>query len=869
MIRSSKPELLAPAGDWESLVAAVQNGADAVYLGGRLFNARHGAANFDDRQLQRAVEYAHIRGVRVYVTVNILLRDEELAGAARFLHFLQRIGADAAITQDLGLAVLARGVIPELALHASTQMTVHNRAAVEKLLEMGFARVVLAREMGLEEIAAIKRATGAELEVFIHGALCVCYSGQCLLSSMIGGRSGNRGRCAQPCRLTYTLVDEKERPLVNPREVGEYLLSPRDLNTSEHLPDLIRAGINSFKIEGRMKRPEYVATVVRIYRELIDRAVQEDNYYLTPREARDLAQIFNRDFTTGYFYGRPGFALMSYKRPNNRGLFLGRVIRYHPASRRAAVALELPLRPGDGLEVWVSRGGRVGLEVHELWEKGRRVDGAPAGAVVEIPVPERVHPGDRIFKTHDASLMERARATFTSPKEVRKVPVRFSVRVHMGEPLMVVVEDPEGNRGEGRGATPAARAVRQPLTPEFLRRQLDRLGNTPFALADLHCALDGDVIVPVGEINEARRQALEQLAAARLAAARPAPPVAEDVFESRLAGAVCPNPARACGGARASGPIRGAAAGVARWRVGERAPLLSVAVTHPAGVRAAVEAGADLIYFGGESFRSGPAIKEEDIRRAVEVCRERGAAFVLSTPRIIHDPEMPVVERLLDLAAGLAMDGVLAGNLGLVERLARRGLALYADLAFNIFNRYTAAWLLDQGAVQLALSPELTMDQVARLVDGGRLAAEVLVQGAVELMVSRYCVPGSLLGGLAPGKGCAGPCTGRRCALKDRLGAVFPVEVDQFCRMHIFNSRDLCLVDDVPRFREMGVAVLRIDARGRDEHYIGAAVKAYRRALSLNPGRAGDAVELASLKEKLLRFSPAGLTKGHFYRGVE
>lgn len=850
MTRSAKPELLAPAGDWEALVAAVQNGADAVYLGGKLFNARQGAANFDHEELQRAVDYAHIRGVKVYVTVNILLSDEELEEAVRFLHFLQQAGADGVIVQDLGLAAMARQVLPELPLHASTQMTVHNRGGVEKLLSLGFQRVVLAREMSLEEIREIKEKTGAELEVFIHGALCICYSGQCLLSSMIGGRSGNRGRCAQPCRLRYTLVDEKGRPLVDPREVGEYLLSPRDLNLSGHLPDLIGAGINSFKIEGRMKRPEYVATVVRIYRTLIDRALQE-NFYITPEEARDLAQIFNRDFTTGYYYGRPGYELMSYKRPNNRGLFLGRVVRYHSRTGRAEVALEEPLRVGDGVEVWVSRGGRVGVEVHSIREKGREVEEAPAGAVVEVPLPREVRPQDRLFKTHDAALVERARATFASPREVRKFPVTFYVRVRQGEPVQVRVEDDTGCSGWGAGHTPAVPAVKRPLTPDFLKGQLDRLGNTPFVLKDVHFELDENVIVPVGEINEARRRAIEELEAARSEAARPAPPLPDDTFARRLA------QARLQLTGRDLPP---------EWSPG-REPLISIAVTDLESLEAAVGAGVDRVYFGGESFRSGPPVGEAEIRRGVEICREHGVSFVLSTPRIIHDPEMTAVLRRLELASGLPVQGVLVGNLGLLEPVRRTGLPLYTDLAFNVFNLRTAAWLLEQGAVQLALSPELTLGQVAGLVKRGRFAAEVLVQGAVELMISRYCAPGSLLGGLAPGRNCAGPCRGRRCALKDRVGAVFPLEMDQFCRMHLFNSRDLCLVDEVHRLAEIGVASLRIDARGRGAEYARATVRAYRRALSLNP--AGDGGELSRLRERLQQYSPAGLTRGHYYRGVE
>jgi len=359
---SVKPELLAPAGSWESLVAAVENGADAVYLGGKLFNARQSAGNFDQEELSRAVEFAHVRGVKVYVTVNILLDDQELPEAAGFLYSLQQCGADAAIVQDLGLARLARQVIPELPLHASTQMTTHNLPAALLLKEAGIDRVVLARELSLEAIKEIRQQGGVEVEVFIHGALCVCYSGQCLMSSLIGGRSGNRGRCAQPCRLNYVLVDQHGRPLAEPGEVGDYLLSPRDLNLSEHLPDLIEAGITSFKIEGRMKRPEYVATVVRIYRELLDRAAVGGNFTVSPEATRDLAQIFNRDFSTGYFYGRPGRELMSYKRPNNRGVRLGRIKRFDRNTRLAEISLEEPLRVGDGIEVWVTEGGRAAEE---------------------------------------------------------------------------------------------------------------------------------------------------------------------------------------------------------------------------------------------------------------------------------------------------------------------------------------------------------------------------------------------------------------------------------------------------------------------------------------------------------------------------
>ncbi|MFA7467967.1 MAG: peptidase U32 family protein, partial [Desulfotomaculaceae bacterium] len=350
-----RPELLAPAGGRDALVAAVQNGADAVYLGGRQFNARRGADNFDIKELAEVIEYAHMRGVKVYVTVNILLADTELREAIRFLHAIYNAGADAAIVQDVGLIRLARLVVPELELHASTQMTAHNLPGVEFLRDAGLKRVVLAREMNLDSVRHIRERAGVQLETFVHGALCICYSGQCLMSSMIGGRSGNRGRCAQPCRLEYRLVDKDGKPVADAGQWGEYLLSPKDLNLSDYIPRLMAAGIDSFKIEGRMRRPEYVATVIRIYRELIDRALDGGDFAVTGEETVDLAQIFNRGFSTGYFFGNPGQNLMSYKRPNNRGVLLGRVKHYNQRVGRVEIELEAPLATGDGIEVWVTR----------------------------------------------------------------------------------------------------------------------------------------------------------------------------------------------------------------------------------------------------------------------------------------------------------------------------------------------------------------------------------------------------------------------------------------------------------------------------------------------------------------------------------
>jgi len=844
---SGKPELLAPAGNWESLVAAVENGADAVYLGGKMFNARQSAGNFDNDELARAVDFAHVRGVKVYVTVNILLDERELPEAAEFLHFLQRCGTDAAIVQDLGLARLARRVIPELPLHASTQMTVHNLPAALLLKEAGVSRVVPARELSLAALKEIAQRGGVEVEVFIHGALCVCYSGQCLMSSLIGGRSGNRGRCAQPCRLRYVLVDRRGHPLADPGEVGDYLLSPRDLNMSGRLPDLISAGIASFKIEGRMKRPEYVATVVRIYRALLDRAAAGGEFAVRPEEAGELAKIFNRDFTAGYFYGRPGRELMSYKRPNNRGVRLGRVKGFDPARRLAEILLEEPLRVGDGIEVWVTRGGRAAGEAGRILLEGRPVDRAPVGALVRLDVPARVFPGDRVFKTHDADLVERARASFTSPREQKKIPILFTVSARPGEPLRIGVADPDGFTGEAETVSPVRAALKRPLTREYLEKQLDRLGNTPFTMAGLRCELAGEVMAPVSEINEARRAALDRLAERRAAAFRRAP-APEDVFSRRLEEALRPLP----GATRALGSAR---------------PVLSVAVTDPASLRAAVRAGAGEVYFGGEYYRSRGPVALDDIYAAGEICGESGARFILSAPRIQQDGELEGYCRLLEKAAARRLDGVQAGNLGLIKKAREiTGKPVYADFSLNVFNHQTALFLQEAEVSRVTLSQELTLEQIKGLAPRLPVPAEVVVHGALPLMVSEYCAVGSLLGG-GGARGCTGPCKDRACGLGDRTGAVFPLELDQNCRMHIFNSRDLCVIEDIAELAAAGVAALRIEARREGPGYVRDVARAYRSVLEALPDKLPDG-KLRALKESLAGYSPAGFTKGHYYRGV-
>ncbi|GAB4258085.1 DUF3656 domain-containing U32 family peptidase [Thermincola ferriacetica] len=843
-----KPELLAPAGSWDALVAAVQNGADAVYVGGRMFNARQYASNFDREELIRAVDYAHVRGVRVYVTVNTLIADNEISELVAYLKFLYETGVDAVIVQDLGMLRLARSVFPELNVHASTQMTLHNTPGVELVKASGVKRVVLAREMSLDEIKQAKQRTGVEVEVFVHGALCISYSGQCLMSSLIGGRSGNRGRCAQPCRLHYTLVDERGKILLEPEEVGKYLLSPRDLRLLHHIPELAEAGIDALKIEGRMKRPEYVATVTRIYRQALDRyAMAPYNFEITPEEDRQLLQIFNRDFTTGYFMGPPGADLMSYKRPNNRGIRLGRVVNYNRKKATMSIQLDERLNLGDGIEVWVSEGGRQGTVVDQILLAGNPVESGLPGQTVTVPVKGKVKPGDRVFKTHDALLMRQAQQSFTSPKELRKVNIAMKVRVKAGEPLRIIVEDTEGNKAVARTEFIAEEAINRPLTKETIRRQVQRLGNTPFNLATLEIKIDGNIMVPLSEINEARRKALHLLEQQRIMLKRPVA-IPETLVAARLEEADSYRKDK-------------------EKREQRKIMRLSAAVGNKEAALAAFEAGVDVVYVGADGLNGTPVLKVDDLQELAAKAESQGAQLVFALPRITKDKDLVVIAPFLQQAGKLNL-GILATNLGTLKTVRDVGFSnIYADYSLNAFNSQALLWLQDNGVSQVTLSPELTLEQIERLA--AEFNVEVVGHGALPLMISEHCVVGSVYGGFKEAQKCNQPCRGgEQFALKDRLGMLFPLVTDCFCRSHIFNPKELCLIEDLKPLYEAGVCTVRLELRKDSPDYVKKVAGFYRQEIDKLMKNKNTYAPDPDAKETLVAMTAQGVTKGHLYRGV-
>lgn len=812
-------ELMAPAGTFEALEAAVNAGADAVYLGGSKFGARAFAGNFDVDELKRAIEFAHMKDVRIYVTVNTLIADSELDELVKYLIFLNNIGTDAIIVQDLGVAKVAREIVPDLPLFASTQLVVTDSRGAKFAQEHGFSRVVLARETTLEEMRQIAASIDCEIEIFVHGALCMSYSGQCLMSSLIGARSGNRGQCAQPCRLPYIFTDKNGNEINVEPSCGKYLLSPKDLNTIELIPEFIKAGATSFKIEGRMKRPEYVATVTGIYRQAIDSYLADD-FSVSEENHRDLRQIFNRDFTTAYLLENPGRDILSERRPNNRGVQIGRITQMDWDNELIDIKLEEDISEGDEIEVWVSVGGRKSFTVKDIRLGDDFVSHAGKGETITLSFPHNASINDRVFRTFDYDLTKRARRFFNG-SSVKTLPVDAVVTAHKGQSLQVIYKDKNGHTGTGQTEFIAEEARKHPLTEETVKKQVERLGDTDFHLDKLETDIDEGIMVPVSEINKARRSAIEELGRTRLATFTQRTPVAYDTVLPEF------------------------------WSGKKNISYVKTSLTvHTDSIgkaKAAADGGADIIIYGGETYDHS-SINEGNYKTVLSMCHEQGKKIYFATPRIITEQEHSIFDKTANIFEGLQPDGIVVSSLSAFYSLKDAGIPLWLDYSLNTFNRVSLAfWSQQQNVEGVTLSTELTFNQIRELA--GLFPLECLVQGRAEMMVTKYCAIGSFLGSKPL---CDAPCKNGSYFFKDRMDELFPLVTDQFCRMHILNAKDLSMLEHATTFKDAGISRIRIDARYYDEKETKAITQNYDLALS-----GQDVAEPLS-----------DFTRGHYFRGV-
>lgn len=834
-MKTNQVELLAPAGNMAALHAAVAGGADAVYLGLETFNARRGADNFTLETLREACDFAHLRGVSVYVTMNTIILPVEVGEALECVRQAYRAGADGFIVQDIGLAAEISRTLPEASLHLSTQMNTHNLAGVRAAARLGAERITLAREVSLDEIALLCAAAaeeGMEVEVFAHGASCVCYSGQCFMSSMIGGRSANRGMCAQACRLPYELQNKAlQKSLPSP---GDHLLSPQDLCTVDRVDDLVAAGVASLKIEGRMKSPEYVFAVTSVYRKALDAALAKENAAITDADRDRLTDAFSRGFTTAYLDGKRGNDIMSYQRPNNRGLFLGRVdeVRDGAAYLKSAHALT----EGDVLEFWTRKGnGTLTLGPVRTDKKGR----------YHLPLEGKtrtVKAGDRVFRVRSAE------AAFEDDAREPRVPLVGTATLHIGEPLRMEFRPaaeadiegaprttlavarrlqaafPDGVSGVAEGA-PVEAARTRAVSFDDVAAHIDRLGNTPYQLVNLTIDMDDGVGIGFSALHGVRAAALDVLTEALTAEGHgrtlPRTTPREPLPAARPAGC-----------------------------------RVAVTVTNPACARAAKRAGAHLIYVPALNYRRGEAVIAGQKNAAAEQAGyPKGCIPIM--PVADHEAVGGAREAVVDADVWkYAAEGkpLLAESLGAMERASEEGALLDVGSHVPITNQLSLAVASEFDAQRVWLSPELTLRQIEEVAKDAPVELGVLLIGAQELMVTEHCMLMS-----------QGPCD-ENCAvcprrksphvLKDRKGYEFPVVTDAMGRSHLYNAVELDIASSMPELLAAGISSYMVDATLMNAEETAHAV-----------GRAIRALHVAQNDGNAIAKMP-NTTSGHLYRGV-
>lgn len=729
-----KVELLAPCGSLESLYAAVQNGADAVYLGGSRFSARAYASNFNDENMIIAADYCHLYGVKIYVTFNTLIKDSEMTEALEYVKFLYEAGIDALIIQDTGLAYLIRKNFQDFELHASTQMTIHNAEAAVYYRNSGFKRIVLSRELTLKEIEYISKDLNIETEMFVHGALCVCYSGQCLMSSLIGGRSGNRGRCAQPCRLPYTIINENSS-----EEYRGYLLSPKDMCTLENIKDIIESGTSSLKIEGRMKRPEYVAGVVQIYRNAIDSIYSGDSFDFK-NSVKKLMQLFNREgFSRAYLYGNTGRDMMAYNFPKNTGLYLGKV------NKDLSVTLEENIGIKDGVRV-----GDSGFTVSKIIKNSKEVDMAYSKDQVKL-LPCNYKSGDVLYKTSDTELLKNLQVTFAEPF-IKVHKLQLSCKVKIDEPFEVSCTY------DGKTFTAAGdkvqKALKKSVDSKKIEENLKKTGNTAFEISDIGFSSFQDGFLPVSVINSVRRELIEKIEIYIYGKSKRKAPESIDFNREE--------------------------------KTNSQMEQLLVSIENTIQLEGCIKSGVKAIIADIFSRKSDIKINKID-----------NMDVYIKIPNIIKE-EFTEICTIIDNNMG-NIKGIVTGNAAIINKYSDK-LDIIGDYKLNIFNKYSLDFY-SRHLKAAAVSVELNKKEIGEISKNPPIPCIQLVYGKIELMVSEYCPIGSALGGKCSNSACSGECTKGNFTLKDRKGEKFTVTTDKFCRSHIYNSAILNLIPNLKEIK--------------------------------------------------------------------
>jgi putative protease len=796
------PELLAPAGDRECVRAAIENGADAVYFGLETgFNARARATNISLDELPDVMRLLHRRGVKGYAALNTLVFTDELGAFADTVAQVARAGVDAVLVQDVGAARLIRAICPELPLHASTQMTLTSAETIRLAEALGCRRVVVARELSIAEIATIGRETAMPLEVFVHGALCVAYSGQCLTSESLGGRSANRGQCAQACRLPYDLVCDGRHVDLGDRK---YLLSPQDLAGFALVPQLIAAGVAALKIEGRLKTPEYVANITRHYREAIDTALAGRPVAFTPRQVEEMELSFSRGFSPGWLEGCDHKMLVPATSSAKRGVLLGRVTGVRGG--RVTVELAAAVKRGDGVafEAATPEAAVQGGRVYEIFAGQRPVTDAAAGSGVALAFAAgaldtaSLRVGQRIWKTDDPELTGRLRKTYAGAAPRRRQPIDLRVTAVAGRPVHVVATLADGRTCTATTAAPTPPATKHPLDAATLREQLGRLGGTPFELRLLEAEISGGPLVPFSVLGQLRKDLVAALEAV----------VAAEPHRSGVADPA----ASVCG-------LLGAAA--IQPRPSDTPAVLHVLVRSPEQLQAALDLGERRLCADFADIRG--------YREAVAMARAAGAALLIATPRIQKPDELGIFAAL----ARHEPDGVLVRNFAGLEFFRARGLPVVGDYGLNVTNPLTAAFFLEQGCTRVTASYDCNREQLLELVAAGDASRlEVVIHQHMPMFHMEHCVFCAVLSPGTNKTNCGRPCDDHVVRLRDRIGVEHPLTADVGCRNTLFNAVPQSGAEAVPVLLARGVRHLRVELLDETPAEIAAIVGAYRDLLA-------------------------------------
>lgn len=802
-------ELLAPVGSFDSLKAAVQNGANAVYLGGKDFSARASANNFDREELKEAVKYAHIRDVRVFVTTNTLIKQNELEDFVEYAKFLYDIDVDAIIMQDIGAAMLIHELLPDFELHASTQMVAHSLEDVQYLESIGFKRVVLARELTVEEIKYICDNTNVDIEIFVHGALCVCYSGGCLMSSMIGNRSGNRGRCAQPCRQKYTMIDISTGEEIHNN--GDYLLSTKDLNTIEEIDKIIDTGVLSLKIEGRMKKPEYVATVIKSYRDAIDEYETTKKVNISDETMEDLYTIFNRKFTKGLILGEVGEEVMNSNVPNNQGLYVGKVVDYNKKAKRLKIKLEGTLKKGDGINLGGGTIGRIikGKDIAQIGYKGE---------TIELDFIGEAKKNQLVFKTSDTDLIDRAQKTYTQDKEFAKSLIDAEISIKLDSYPELRLIDKNENIVTVQGDKLVEKALKVALSEEKIETQIKKLGNTPYEIDQLKINLDEGVSMPISLINQMRREAIELLDNARISVKGRMYKDNDIKYSPKIYSRNADNKSK-----------------------------IRVKVNNIEALKSILNLDIDMIYYEDVST----------IEQAMTMANANNKKLIYSASRIVRNREYKRLEK----SEEYCRDHVQISALGQVKYYKENSESVKFDVDYylNPFNSETINHYKKEGAETVCISQELNLHEIKETTQYTDLEIETVAYGYIPMMLSEYCPMGVVARSCKKDKRCAN-CKESKYVLRDFKGEEYRVSQDIFCRSTIYNSSANCLINNLDELSEAGINIFRLDFTHETPELIEKITESFIDVIE------NDFVADAKSLEV---FEDMDTTLGHLYKGVE